>query len=1075
MKKIVGMILIMLLLGSIVATTGSMVQATAAEAHNDAYKKFWEILDREAELVVGVKNGNLGLAPELIKNSRFGAENAANISALTWQALEELKDSGVKTYYTAEELREMAQDISKNGLPQETVEVLRAQGWSDNQIQALEEYIAKNADSIKEDFDMKAFLKEFSTAFIEVAFKYNEYEVWALEKWKWKNPRDILNELGDSLINPALADEWLEFYNGYSEDDYSKMELASEKLRDKMYSIIVGETLNRETLMQLVKEGNERQLLSWREDVQTIWWTKNGGVVFRVYNSEDNSTYGIYYWSNATTAYELVSNVLSLVKARNLGNNNPELQKMLNQKVAELKNALTVHPVITGDSTSQLPVPDKPMPSEPPTKPPIHPIDPVPSEPGLPTNPKLPLERTVPLAESNRVSTTYYPTATEVTADDAVIREALDVNSNEGLLKVTGIDVVVDSNQPGRVEYHVKVRMNAENNAVSNVRIKVTDYTSGDSDSGSVSFIDVGDTHTWSSKRFVYSHSSSSTLTVSGKVEITYTPSCGPVPNSGNPRALSTPSSCDDRTITKSYSATISLESQVDWSKVNVRLEAFPENVEEGESVTYRLIVENNQDTAVEGIEYSVMIPTSLTDTQTYSETISLGPSQSEAVFTKTVTYLEANTYTATASIYWNGHSKETSEIVTVFSPGSGGLEIDSVDIMPENPVNGDTVVFDVAIKNHASSSRTATVKLFIDGVEESNKTITLGAGCSETVSLSWMAKAGEHSWRIEVWRDGKLETSRSGSLEVSWTPTSLFEVELIAYPTELEGGGTVTFIVKVWNHDSSALSLSGFVQDEDGVVIKKIEGFEGRVPANAQNYTLTAFSLDVYGVGNHTYKLFLDNSDGEPNGVGEEHWSEVTVEVKSINGTELKQVGFECDDPEFNWNGIEYKAELVCRAFIYNPTQNDVYLNSVSVQEWHADNSAFMESLEPSWVIEYPQIIQGSRTVTIVFKNTARTGLITLEKDLFGAYVLLSLKYVISPRDGKDYIFTNSEVINIRQDNKDVIIDVGTNLVLVGLDIKAGITIIRLVRSREAMKAIKSAWPYMVSFFRWAWPKLDS
>lgn len=46
MKKIVGMVLIILLLGSIVATTGSMVQAAVAEAHDDAYKKlssgkFW--------------------------------------------------------------------------------------------------------------------------------------------------------------------------------------------------------------------------------------------------------------------------------------------------------------------------------------------------------------------------------------------------------------------------------------------------------------------------------------------------------------------------------------------------------------------------------------------------------------------------------------------------------------------------------------------------------------------------------------------------------------------------------------------------------------------------------------------------------------------------------------------------------------------------------------------------------------------------------------------------------------------------------------------------------------------------
>ncbi|MFA4647731.1 hypothetical protein P8X24_10890, partial [Pyrococcus kukulkanii] len=214
---------------------------------------------------------------------------------------------------------------------------------------------------------------------------------------------------------------------------------------------------------------------------------------------------------------------------------------------------------------------------------------------------------------------------------------------------------------------------------------------------------------------------------------------------------------------------------------------------------------------------------------------------------------------------------------------------------------------------------------------------------------------------------------------------------------------------------------------------------------------------------------------DGQPNGKGEEHWDEVRVEVRPMNGTELKQVGFECNDPEFHWEDIEYKAMLVCRAFIYNPAQEAVSLNSVSVKEWHTDNSEFMSSLDSSWTVEYPEVIQGSKTATIVFKNTAHTGLITLEKDLFGAHVLISLRYVISPQNGNDIIFTGTDTVNIKQDNKDVTVDVGTNLALIGLDVKAGITIIRLVRSRETMKALKSAWPYVVSFFRWAWPKLDS
>ncbi|ANF22430.1 hypothetical protein A7C91_04035 [Thermococcus piezophilus] len=144
----IGSWLIILILGMTVSA-GMSNNYAAAVTTSDSYEAFWDILNREAELVVGIENGNLSLAPELIQNSRLDADNAANISALIWQALEDLKASGVKTYYTAEELREMAQNISENGLPQENVDALKEQGWTDEQIQALEEYIVQNGTKLQ--------------------------------------------------------------------------------------------------------------------------------------------------------------------------------------------------------------------------------------------------------------------------------------------------------------------------------------------------------------------------------------------------------------------------------------------------------------------------------------------------------------------------------------------------------------------------------------------------------------------------------------------------------------------------------------------------------------------------------------------------------------------------------------------------------------------------------------------------------------------------------------------------------------------------------------------------------------
>ncbi len=100
-------------------------------------------------------------------------------------------------------------------------------------------------------------------------------------------------------------------------------------------------------------------------------------------------------------------------------------------------------------------------------------------------------------------------------------------------------------------------------------------------------------------------------------------------------------------------------------------------------------------------------------------------------------------------------------------------------------------------------------------------------------------------------------------------------------FPVELDGGGTVWFTVHVENFENGALPLSGFVEDEEGAVIKRIDGFEGRIPANGEKNI--SFSYTVYGVGNHMFKVFLDNLDGKPNGVGEEHWAEVKVTVKPM------------------------------------------------------------------------------------------------------------------------------------------------------------------------------------------------
>ncbi|AIF69881.1 hypothetical protein PAP_07455 [Palaeococcus pacificus DY20341] len=876
MRKILILVLSYLILSlSFITAQNTTITVNALENENQPYEEFWNILNKEAELIIKLnQTADQNTARELITNSQKGAENAVQISALIWQNLKELEQSGVKTYYTTQELRSIAEEIKQNGLPAETVSTLKEQGWSDSEIQALQNYIVQNADQITEDFNMTAFLEEFSTAFINVAFKYNEYETWAIEKWKWTNAGEAPQENHGIAINPILAEEWALFYMRYSQKDYKNMSVGIKSLKDLTYKIITGSSGEQVTSMLYRTES----ILSKQGTLESIRWIKNGGLVITFKSTQITPTEIIterttYYWPNALKAYELMGNVYALIKTRNYGNNNPKVESMLNQKVAELKEALKV--LIISSEIKRSPI-KSPIP--------IKPGDPrIPAP--IPVSPKgYSVDGTQTFEENLGVE------VNGVLIEPEIIREALDTQGNIGQLKITEVKVIVDKNQPGKVEYHVKISFKAENNAVDTIRINVKDYTTGDSDTGTLSFLNSGQSYAWNSKRFTLTHSMDGELTVSGKVEITYTPSCGAVPLSKNHETLSTSPSCQERTITREYSSTINLESPIDWSKVSIRMETSRDRIVEGESVTYRVVVENGNSAPLSDVEYSISIPFSPTNSKTYSDTVNVPANGAVTLLEQTITYEDASTYVAHASIYWNGNSKSASKSVTVTS---GTLTITGVDVSPANPTHGDSVSFDVSVKNPVSRSRSVMVKLFIDDAEKASKTITIGSGGSGVVSLTWTAVAGTHKYRIEVWEGGKLEASRSGGITVGGAPSDSFNVVLTAYPTELEGSGTVYFTIKAWNYGNTAIPLSGFVEDEDGAVVKRIDGFAGRLPANAQNYTLTAFSLDVYGIGNHTFKLFLDNYDGKPNGAGEEHWSEVKVEVKPWKA-DLK---LECDD----------------------------------------------------------------------------------------------------------------------------------------------------------------------------------
>ncbi len=328
MSRVVSLVLVGLMLGLTAssAMNAGLVSAgsTTLQSSGSAYSKFWELLNREASLVVELNETvNTTIVQELVETSREGELNAANISALIWESLVQLRASGVKLHYTAQELREMAENISRNGFPDDVTRELKEQGWSDEEIEYLREYIADHANDMRGDFDMGSFLGNFSTAMIQVGFKYAGYEAWAVQRNYWGTTKaPDMSDYDDSnmMINPDLTLDWHSLHEAYEANDYSKM-----------YDEIVTLTSD---IQRVIEDANH---------------APNGSVF------KDS-----YYWPGALEAYNLTRQAYVLLQSIKLGNGDEEVKWLLNGKVMGLQSALMVDPK-KQQSSGALPLPPRPI------------------------------------------------------------------------------------------------------------------------------------------------------------------------------------------------------------------------------------------------------------------------------------------------------------------------------------------------------------------------------------------------------------------------------------------------------------------------------------------------------------------------------------------------------------------------------------------------------------------------------------------------------------------------------------------------------------------------------------------
>ncbi|AFK22471.1 CARDB domain-containing protein [Pyrococcus sp. ST04] len=773
MKRLMGVIILVLLVGS----TLSVISANTfvvAQATEDPYNMFWEILSKEAELVVEAnRTGNITIIKELIRNSQLGAENAANLSALIWISIEELKKTGVKLYYTEAELKEMANEIKENGLPEETKSVLREQGWNEEEIKSLEDYIVRHSDDIKGDFNMTEFLEDLSLAFVEVGYKYNKYEAWALKRARWTNSLTPPSLSGDTkMINPLFYDIWLQLYREYNSQNFDNAETLIKKLKRATYLLLFEKRVE--------TPSGEYVLISPTYKLISLNWTKDEGVVFTVIKI--GSGVGIretYYWPNALKAYELMGNVYTLVKSINLGNTNPTLRRMLNQKMAELGDALNVY-VIYREIIKR----------------PIYYISissPIRNNIG-----SVPLDRR----------------AQRTSSEPDEIEKVASGEYSIGKLVIKDVQVLTKKIDNGRISYNVKIVLVAESNIVKNIRVEIKD-SSGDKDE---KYIDIiypqdGETSIVSKEFTLNIPDNSKKIRISGNVMVTYTPGCGNLPTSIKDLAA-----CQDRTTTREYSEIIDIsrDPEIEYDKVKFEVVPSPSTVEEGKTVLFKIKVKNDNSQGFTA-RYSLNIRLPEGEKSCSGEIFIPGNGEFEKGTCK-INYSKPGTYGYLGELSYKNYIWDYKGYITVIreSP-KGTIRINSILWEPEVPKVNRQVNFKVEVKNEYDTSKTLLVKLFIDGKEIDSAQKVVSGNSAEEFSLTWVpSTSGEHDVLVKVYEvigNQKLQRAERRDTVAVVSGREGFLPKLEAFPQELEGGGEVTFLVEVWNYNSDRINLKGFCE----------------------------------------------------------------------------------------------------------------------------------------------------------------------------------------------------------------------------------------------------------------------
>jgi len=294
-----------------------------------------------------------------------------------------------------------------------------------------------------------------------------------------------------------------------------------------------------------------------------------------------------------------------------------------------------------------------------------------------------------------------------------------------------------------------------------------------------------------------------------------------------------------------------------------------PENPSAGDAVTFTVIIKNQGSGKASNSRTAYYID------DNYFTSALFDPIDPNATGNKTFTWTaRAGSHNIKAVADYNNEVTESdednNEKAVVFSTLAPDLTIDTITWSPAGPSIGETVAFDVMIKNQGNGrAGSSSVYFYVDSSFKSYQEVqALDAGATGNKTFTWKAQAGSHNIKAVADHNEKVTESDENNNEKTITFTDLSLSDLIVeditwLPASPSLGDTVTFNITVKNQGSgkSGNSHVAYYIDDTYLDSLSVDPVDPSATANKTFTWIAEFDLhDIKAVADYYDKVTESN-----------------------------------------------------------------------------------------------------------------------------------------------------------------------------------------------------------------------